>query len=61
MHTQSVAKIGVQLAHAGRKASTKRLWEGNNEPLDAENWPLIAASPLPYFPHGQFTYSGPSG
>ena len=53
VHAHSEAGIGLQLAHAGRKASTKRLWEGNNEPLDAGNWPLISASPLPYFPHGQ--------
>ena len=53
VHAHSPAKIGLQLAHAGRKASTRRLWEGNNEPLDAGNWPLIAASPLPYLPHSQ--------
>jgi len=53
VHAHSEARIGLQLAHAGRKASTKRLWEGHNEPLDADNWPVISASPLPYFPHGQ--------
>jgi anthraniloyl-CoA monooxygenase len=53
VHAQSQAKIGLQLAHAGRKASTRRLWEGNNEPLPAGNWPLISASPIPYFPHSQ--------
>ena len=53
VHTASPAKIGLQLAHAGRKGSTRRLWEGIDEPLDAGNWPLISASPLPYFPHSQ--------
>ncbi len=53
VHARSTAKIGVQLAHAGRKGSTRRLWEGIDEPLEADNWPLIAASPIPYFPYSQ--------
>ncbi|MBI3635397.1 MAG: bifunctional salicylyl-CoA 5-hydroxylase/oxidoreductase [Candidatus Rokubacteria bacterium] len=53
VHTQSPAKIGLQLAHAGRKGSTRRLWEGIDEPLPDGNWPLIAASAIPYFPHSQ--------
>ncbi|MCA3825948.1 MAG: bifunctional salicylyl-CoA 5-hydroxylase/oxidoreductase, partial [Burkholderia sp.] len=48
VHTHSPAKIGVQLAHAGRKGSTKKAWEGIDDPLPEGNWPLIAASPLPY-------------
>ena len=53
VHTRSASKIGMQLAHAGRKGSTKRLWEGIDEPLEAGNWPIIAASAIPYFPHSQ--------
>ena len=53
VHAGSTAKIGLQLAHAGRKGSTRRLWEGIDEPLPEGNWPLISASPLPYFPHSQ--------
>ena len=53
VHGNSAAKIGVQLGHAGRKASTKRLWEGDNEPLPEGNWPLVSASPLRYHPHSQ--------
>ncbi|MDN0197440.1 bifunctional salicylyl-CoA 5-hydroxylase/oxidoreductase [Streptomyces sp. S.PNR 29] len=45
--------IGVQLGHSGRKGSTKLMWEGIDEPLDDGNWPLVAASPLPYKPHSQ--------
>ncbi|MFF5156526.1 bifunctional salicylyl-CoA 5-hydroxylase/oxidoreductase [Streptomyces sp. NPDC000348] len=45
--------IGVQLGHSGRKGSTKPMWEGMDEPLDDGNWPLVAASPLPYRPGGQ--------
>ncbi|MDH2391115.1 bifunctional salicylyl-CoA 5-hydroxylase/oxidoreductase [Streptomyces sp. HNM0663] len=40
--------IGVQLGHSGRKGSTKVMWEGIDQPLDHGNWPLAAASPLPY-------------
>ena len=48
VHHHSAAKIGIQLAHAGRKGSTKVLWEGMDQPLDEGNWPLISASPIPY-------------
>ncbi|TXS46554.1 bifunctional salicylyl-CoA 5-hydroxylase/oxidoreductase [Streptomyces sp. uw30] len=40
--------IGVQLGHSGRKGSTKLMWEGMDEPLEDGNWPLVAASPIPY-------------
>ncbi|MEU8520524.1 bifunctional salicylyl-CoA 5-hydroxylase/oxidoreductase [Streptomyces sp. NBC_01216] len=42
--------IGVQLGHSGRKGSTRRMWDGIDEPLPEGNWPLAAASPLPYRP-----------
>ncbi|MFE8944881.1 bifunctional salicylyl-CoA 5-hydroxylase/oxidoreductase [Streptomyces sp. NPDC007856] len=45
--------IGVQLGHSGRKGSTKLMWEGMDEPLPRGNWPLVAASPLPYKPGSQ--------
>jgi anthraniloyl-CoA monooxygenase len=45
--------IGVQLGHSGRKGSTRLMWEGMDEPLDDGNWPLVAASPLPYTPRSQ--------
>ena len=53
VHTHSEAKIGMQLGHAGRKASTRLAWEGIDEPLEAGNWPIMAPSPLPYHPYGQ--------
>ncbi|AMW13464.1 salicylyl-CoA 5-hydroxylase [Streptomyces qaidamensis] len=40
--------IGVQLGHSGRKGSTRRMWEGMDEPLEEGNWPLVAPSALPY-------------
>jgi anthraniloyl-CoA monooxygenase len=53
VHTQAPGTaIGVQLGHSGRKGSTRLMWDGIDEPLpDPEaNWPLVAASPLPYRP-----------
>ncbi|MCS6898381.1 MAG: bifunctional salicylyl-CoA 5-hydroxylase/oxidoreductase, partial [Polyangiaceae bacterium] len=50
VHTHSTAKIGIPLGHAGRKASTRRMWEGMDLPLEEGNWPIVSASPLPYFP-----------
>ncbi|MDQ0833996.1 anthraniloyl-CoA monooxygenase [Streptomyces achromogenes] len=47
------AAIGVQLGHSGRKGSTRLMWEGMDEPLPDGNWPLVAASPLPYKPGSQ--------
>jgi anthraniloyl-CoA monooxygenase len=53
VHARSASKIGMQLGHAGRKASTKLMWEGSDRPLESGNWPIMSASPLPYFPDSQ--------
>ncbi|MEU6085258.1 bifunctional salicylyl-CoA 5-hydroxylase/oxidoreductase [Streptomyces sp. NPDC047085] len=54
VHTQTPGTaIGVQLGHSGRKGSTRLMWEGMDEPLPDGNWPLVAASPLPYKPDSQ--------
>ncbi|MEV6054633.1 bifunctional salicylyl-CoA 5-hydroxylase/oxidoreductase [Streptomyces sp. NPDC052107] len=54
VHTRAPGTaIGVQLGHSGRKGSTKLMWEGMDEPLPHGNWPLVAASPLPYKPGSQ--------
>ncbi|TXS39582.1 bifunctional salicylyl-CoA 5-hydroxylase/oxidoreductase [Streptomyces sp. or43] len=51
VHTGSPGTaIGIQLGHSGRKGSTKLMWEGIDQPLDDGNWPLTAASALPYAP-----------
>ena len=44
VHERSPAKICFQVGHAGRKASTKLMWEGMDEPLDSGNWPVIGPS-----------------
>ena len=53
IHGQSPSKICIQLAHAGRKGATRRIWEGIDEPLETGDWPLFSASALPYLPHSQ--------
>ncbi len=53
VHAESQARIALQLGHAGRKGSTQLAWEQMDRPLQQGNWPLIAASPLPYFPDSQ--------
>jgi anthraniloyl-CoA monooxygenase len=53
VHGATRAKIGIQIAHAGRKGGTKLMWQGMDEPLEEGAWPLIAASPIPYLPHSQ--------
>ncbi len=50
VHAQSAARIGLQLGHSGRKGSTKLMWEGIDQPLDAGNWPVCGPSPIPYRP-----------
>ncbi|HEY9474458.1 MAG TPA: bifunctional salicylyl-CoA 5-hydroxylase/oxidoreductase [Mycobacteriales bacterium] len=53
VHGQTDAKIGLQLGHAGRKASTRVMWEGEDLPLAEGNWPVVAPSPLRYRPVNQ--------
>ena len=48
VHSQSTAKIGLQLGHSGRKGSTKLMWEGMDEPLEDGNWEVVGPSALPY-------------
>jgi 2,4-dienoyl-CoA reductase-like NADH-dependent reductase (Old Yellow Enzyme family) len=44
-----MAKFGIQLAHAARKASAHLPWESGLSLKQNENpWPTIAASPLPF-------------
>ena len=53
VHGNSAAKICMQLGHAGRKAATKLMWEGSDRPLESGAWPIVSASPLPYYPDSQ--------
>jgi anthraniloyl-CoA monooxygenase len=53
VHEWTPAAIGLQLGHSGRKGSTKVMWEGEDEPLDHGNWPILSASAIPYTPRNQ--------
>uniref|UniRef100_UPI004056C93E oxidoreductase n=1 Tax=Paracidovorax oryzae TaxID=862720 RepID=UPI004056C93E len=48
IHANSDAKFGIQIGHAGAKASTRRAWEGIDQPLPEGNWPIVSASPQQY-------------
>ena len=53
IHSNSKAKICLQLGHSGAKGSTRLGWEGDNEPLTDGNWPVMAASDVPWSPANQ--------
>jgi anthraniloyl-CoA monooxygenase len=53
VHANSKAKICLQLGHSGAKGSTKLGWEGNDVSLDEGNWPVMAASDMPWSPVNQ--------
>lgn len=50
VHAHSSAKFALQLAHAGRKGSTRVPWEEEHpdQPLESSNWDIIAPSPIPW-------------
>jgi 2,4-dienoyl-CoA reductase-like NADH-dependent reductase (Old Yellow Enzyme family) len=57
LHAEGSA-AGIQLAHAGAKASTRRPWDGGG-PVTPENarpgeqpWPTVSAGDVPAFPDG---------
>jgi anthraniloyl-CoA monooxygenase len=53
VHANSAAKFSLQLGHSGPKGSTKVGWEGYDVPLESGNWPIIAASDVPWSPDNQ--------
>ncbi|MEA3050171.1 MAG: anthraniloyl-CoA monooxygenase [Sphingomonadales bacterium] len=50
VHANTSAKFCLQLGHSGPKGSTKLGWEGNDVPLESGNWPVMAASDVPWSP-----------
>jgi anthraniloyl-CoA monooxygenase len=54
VHRESDAKMAVQIGHAGPKGSTNAPWQhtGADKPLADGNWPLLAASALPFLKDG---------
>ncbi len=53
VHANTATKFCLQLGHAGRKGATKLMWDGIDRPLESGAWPIIAPSPLPYYPDSQ--------
>ena len=52
IHGNSGSRIGIQLAHAGRKGAVDHPWEGDDQPLaEPEAWETLAPSPAPFRPH----------
>src|SRR4029450_13413638 len=47
------ARICLQLGHSGAKGSTRVGWEEDNAPLPDGNWPVMAASDVPWSPVNQ--------
>jgi 2,4-dienoyl-CoA reductase-like NADH-dependent reductase (Old Yellow Enzyme family) len=48
VHRHSAARMCLQLGHSGGKGSTQLGWEIMDAPLYQGNWPLIAASDVPW-------------
>jgi anthraniloyl-CoA monooxygenase len=48
VHASTAAKFCLQLGHSGPKGSTKVGWEGYDVPLETGNWPVMAASDVPW-------------
>ena len=59
VHSQSSAKIGMQLGHSGPKGSTQLGWEITDDPLpdEAANWPVMAASNIAYGAQNQLPHA----
>ncbi|HYW15267.1 MAG TPA: bifunctional salicylyl-CoA 5-hydroxylase/oxidoreductase [Allosphingosinicella sp.] len=53
VHSGTDSKICLQLGHSGPKGSTKVGWEGYDVPLEAGNWPILAASDVPWSERNQ--------
>jgi anthraniloyl-CoA monooxygenase len=53
VHSQTGAKIGIQLGHSGRKGSTRLMWEGIDQPLPEGSWEVRGPSPIAYSPASQ--------
>ncbi|MCH2103880.1 MAG: bifunctional salicylyl-CoA 5-hydroxylase/oxidoreductase [Planctomycetes bacterium] len=48
VHERSASKIGIQLAHAGRKGSTSHSWDNQDAPLKEGAWQTIGPDDTPF-------------
>jgi anthraniloyl-CoA monooxygenase len=53
VHSGTKAKFCLQLGHSGPKGSTRVGWEGYDVPLETGNWPIMAASDVPWSANNQ--------
>jgi anthraniloyl-CoA monooxygenase len=53
VHGETDAKIAIQLGHSGAKGSTQLGWEESDAPLESGNWPVLAASAVPWSAQNQ--------
>jgi anthraniloyl-CoA monooxygenase len=53
VHSNGSAKFCLQLGHSGPKGSTRVGWEGYDVPLETGNWPIMAASDVPWSERNQ--------
>ena len=53
VHAETEAKICAQIGHSGPKGSTQLGWEDADAPLAEGNWPVMAASDVPWSPRNQ--------
>jgi len=53
VHTETKAKIAIQLGHSGLKGSTQLGWEEVEAPLLTDNWEVMGPSEVPWSPDNQ--------
>jgi anthraniloyl-CoA monooxygenase len=53
IHQKTGAGIMLRLGHAGPRGATRSRQEGVDRPLTRQDWPVLAASPIPYTPASQ--------
>ncbi|EPC01865.1 salicylyl-CoA 5-hydroxylase [Litchfieldella anticariensis FP35 = DSM 16096] len=53
VHTETPAKLCAQIGHSGPKGSTQLGWEEMDAPLPDGNWPVMAASAVPWSERNQ--------
>jgi anthraniloyl-CoA monooxygenase len=53
VHTETDAKIAIQLGHSGAKGSTQLGWETMDAPLASGNWEIVAPSPVAWSANNQ--------
>ncbi len=53
VHSNSAAKICLQLGHSGPKGSTRVGWEGTDKPLERGNWPVLGPSAVSWSDENQ--------